>query len=1164
MGYSNTSDVDDGGHSGYFIDLPMAFAKSVKVEDNFGGAYYNIDYRTFATSTDVTTFDPTPTDANYQDPTVAATQWSNTTVDPKSTVGNIGLSGSANMSAGASSTIANITGVGAINSVKFQVASSSDNSGIMNNVEIEMYFDGQSTPSVNVPFSMFFSESQGQYISTHALPIGKDASGTYYCYFPMPYDQSARIVLVNQNGSAVNLTYQVQYNTTPYLGLGNNAGYFNAYYNNIGITPIVAGQNYNLLNVTGTKGQFVGMVFDIPWGSLLEGNAEVYVDGSLTPQVQGTGTEDWFSGAYYWMGGAGLNGAPDGPFTDPNHGAIFASSTLGEVEAYRFDLNDPISFSNSIKVGIQRGAENGAYETPESIAFYYALPSSGAMTLSDSLAVGSSTSRTAHSYAVTGEASTPTNSYYYEGEGAGSYGPLITDTGDTMTGHTQFTIAINPANKGVKLRRRLDYSVLNQKAEVWVNGSDVGSWYDAGQNTTLSWRDSDFEIPVSLTQGQSSLNINIVYDNTGGTAWTEYDYWAYSYFDVNDTPPATTASPGSGSSNFPRTVTLSCSDGSNAGCYQTYYTTDGTDPTTTSAVYSSPIAVSGNTTLHYFSLNLLGNAEPMGTATYSISSPAISASPVTVTVVNNTITIATTFAQAMNPSVTPSITFNKDSSDFTSSSTAWSNGNTTYTVTYTVAPNVTDTGITATVSGAQDPQADIANAATSSSFIVDTLAPTGAPVATAVVNVASNTLTVVTTFSKGMNTSIAPTVTFNPDISSNLTAGTASWTSSNTYRASYTAASSVNISAVATVSGAQDPDGNVASSTSSATFIVDTLAPTGNPVATAVVNVASNTLTVVTTFSKAMNTGITPSITFNPNIAADLTAESASWTDTTHYRASYAATSGIGVSAVATISGAQDPDGNVASSTSSATFIIDTLAPIITMLGSSPATVTANSPYTDAGATALDNIDGDLTSSIVITSTVNTSVVGTYTVTYNVSDTAGNPATPVVRTVNVVAAPGSTTSVTVGVAAGYAPAPTANPLPSASTSTSTPPSSVTPLPFTSGMTISQMQTLLTSLEAELQTLEAQAGNHTGSSTVSFVFTRDLELWSTGNDVKQLQLFLIAQNAGPAAQKLKAHGVTTTFGTLTLNALIEFQKSVGITPVSGYFGPITRGWVKGHQ
>ena len=68
---------------------------------------------------------------------------------------------------------------------------------------------------------------------------------------------------------------------------------------------------------------------------------------------------------------------------------------------------------------------------------------------------------------------------------------------------------------------------------------------------------------------------------------------------------------------------------------------------------------------------------------------------------------------------------------------------------------------------------------------------------------------------------------------------------------------------------------------------------------------------------------------------------------------------------------------------------------------------------------------------------------------------------------------------------------------------------------------------------------------------------------TGNDVKQLQLFLIAQNSGSAAQKLKAHGATKNFAILTFNALVEFQKAVGITPASGYFGAKTRAYISGH-
>src|SRR2546427_38958 len=81
---------------------------------------------------------------------------------------------------------------------------------------------------------------------------------------------------------------------------------------------------------------------------------------------------------------------------------------------------------------------------------------------------------------------------------------------------------------------------------------------------------------------------------------------------------------------------------------------------------------------------------------------------------------------------------------------------------------------------------------------------------------------------------------------------------------------------------------------------------------------------------------------------------------------------------------------------------LDTTPPVITLLGSNPVTVQVGSTYTDAGATATDNVDGILTPSITESNSVNTTVAGTYTVTYNVSDKAGNAATQVTRTVNVV------------------------------------------------------------------------------------------------------------------------------------------------------------------
>lgn len=81
---------------------------------------------------------------------------------------------------------------------------------------------------------------------------------------------------------------------------------------------------------------------------------------------------------------------------------------------------------------------------------------------------------------------------------------------------------------------------------------------------------------------------------------------------------------------------------------------------------------------------------------------------------------------------------------------------------------------------------------------------------------------------------------------------------------------------------------------------------------------------------------------------------------------------------------------------------IDTTPPIITLLGSTPIDIEYNSTYIDNSATALDNYDWDITSNIITTNPVNTSVLDSYSVKYNITDAAWNSATEITRTVNVV------------------------------------------------------------------------------------------------------------------------------------------------------------------
>ena len=98
---------------------------------------------------------------------------------------------------------------------------------------------------------------------------------------------------------------------------------------------------------------------------------------------------------------------------------------------------------------------------------------------------------------------------------------------------------------------------------------------------------------------------------------------------------------------------------------------------------------------------------------------------------------------------------------------------------------------------------------------------------------------------------------------------------------------------------------------------------------------------------------------------------------------------------------ATDSSGNQATATRTVN-VVDTTIPVMTLIGSSTVTIEAGSTYTDAGASALDNYDGDITSSIVVVDNVDTSALGSYTVIYNVADSSGNNAIPLIRGVDVV------------------------------------------------------------------------------------------------------------------------------------------------------------------
>ncbi len=119
----------------------------------------------------------------------------------------------------------------------------------------------------------------------------------------------------------------------------------------------------------------------------------------------------------------------------------------------------------------------------------------------------------------------------------------------------------------------------------------------------------------------------------------------------NTTTPVTLALPSGGAYNAGISASLITTDGTAAGCDKTYYTTDGTTPTTSSAIYSGPIAIATNTVLKYFSVNASGKSEAVNTQIYTIDS----------TPPNGTVTINGGALYTSSPSVTLTFTCSDNS-----------------------------------------------------------------------------------------------------------------------------------------------------------------------------------------------------------------------------------------------------------------------------------------------------------------------------------------------------------------------------------------------------------------------------------------------------------------------------------------------------------------------
>jgi len=226
--------------------------------------------------------------------------------------------------------------------------------------------------------------------------------------------------------------------------------------------------------------------------------------------------------------------------------------------------------------------------------------------------------------------------------------------------------------------------------------------------------------------------------------------------------------------------------------------------------------------------------------------------------------------------------------------------------------------------------------------------------------------------------------------------------------------------AAGTFTDSSNNNDNIAASQFNWTF--DSVAPTVNNVTSAKTDgsyTIDEVIPITVTFSEVVNVTETPTLTLETG-SSDVVVNYSSGTGSNILIFSYTVAAGHNSSDleyVDTSSLALNSGTIIDAATNNATLtlvspgttnslgankalVIDTTAPEITLVGNEIETIEVGATYTEQGATATDNYDTTLTV-VVGGDTVDTAIVGNYSVTYNVSDVSGNAATEVTRTVTV-------------------------------------------------------------------------------------------------------------------------------------------------------------------
>jgi hypothetical protein len=283
---------------------------------------------------------------------------------------------------GSTLTVLDVDGPATISHVWFTIAD--DEPYHLKRIVLRMYWDGESTPSVEAPIGDFFGLGLGKYYSWQSQMLSVGNVKALNSFFPMPFARHARITVTNEGKDEIGaLYYNIDYRSHKYA-LPTGTVYFHAQYrqsqpNHGGNSRRQASDedqnsrsnldgkdNYVWLEAQG-RGHYVGVTLSVLqnqdswWG---EGDDMFFIDGQKTPSITGTGSEDYFLAAWNFGGE---------PFSYALYGApVVGTEAAGSRSSvYRIHLDAPIPFTKSFEATIEHGHANLRSDSFYSVSYWY-------------------------------------------------------------------------------------------------------------------------------------------------------------------------------------------------------------------------------------------------------------------------------------------------------------------------------------------------------------------------------------------------------------------------------------------------------------------------------------------------------------------------------------------------------------------------------------------------------------------------------------------------------------------------------------------------------------------------------------------------------------------------------------------------------------------------